>query len=116
VRAWSGWSYSFDPRKPPGQRLISVRHHGENIVLDRTYRVVVRAASCPVCLRTGRLLTRTRAQITEYMRGGGDGFDSLKRGTAIKTSDLKISEVLARYLIAKKEIAPVLEDRVVYIH
>jgi 2',3'-cyclic-nucleotide 2'-phosphodiesterase (5'-nucleotidase family) len=89
-----GWSYSFDPRKPPGQRLISVRHHGEDIVLDRTYRVV----------------------ITEYMRGGGDGFDSLKRGTAIKTSDLKISEVLARYLMVKKEIAPVLEGRVVYIH
>lgn len=56
------------------------------------------------------------SQITEYMRGGGDGFESLKRGTVLKTSDLKISEILTRYIIGKKEIAPVLEGRVVYIH
>jgi 2',3'-cyclic-nucleotide 2'-phosphodiesterase (5'-nucleotidase family) len=89
-----GWTYSFDPRKPPGQRIISVQHNGEDLALDRSYRVV----------------------ITEYMRGGGDGFESLKRGTVLKTSDLKISEILTRYIIDKKEIAPVLEGRVVYIH
>lgn len=78
-----GWSYRFDPKQPPGQRIISVQHNGQEM-------------------------------ITEYMRGGGDGFDSLRRGTATKThfDSLKISEVIARYIADKKEIAPVLEGRV----
>lgn len=52
------------------------------------------------------------------MRGGGDGFESLKRGFTIKThlDSLKISEIITRYIMAKKEIAPVLEGRVTYVH
>jgi len=87
-----GWSYSFNPRKPPGQRIVSVQHHGEDLSLERTYRVVV----------------------TEYMKSGGDGFESLTRGKTIKTSDLKISEIVTRSLMAKKEIAPRIEGRVRY--
>lgn len=61
-----------------------------------------------------RSLSCVSTQVTEYMKSGGDGFESLTRGKTIKTSDLKISEIVTRSLMAKKEIAPRIEGRVRY--
>ena len=57
----SGMSYAYDPKRPPGSRIVEVEVGGDPLDVGRTYRVAT----------------------NEYMFGGGDGYAALARGEVL---------------------------------
>ena len=57
----SGMSYAYDPKRPPGSRIVEVEVGGDPLDVGRTYRVAA----------------------NDYMFRGGDGYEALARGEVV---------------------------------
>jgi len=85
-----GLSYTFDPSKPVGSRIISVEVGGVPIDKTATYRVAT----------------------NDFMFGGGDGYDMLAQGTNVYQTGLLLSDALAEYIQAHSPVNPTVEGRI----
>jgi 5'-nucleotidase / UDP-sugar diphosphatase len=89
----SGLQMTFDPRRPVGDRVVSVTINGKPLSLDRTYSLAV----------------------NEFMAAGGDGYGMLVK--APRLIGLQISELLVNHVVAyisiSGGIAGLQESRVV---
>ncbi len=88
----SGFSFTFDPIKPAGKRVVSVDVGGQLLDESRTYRLATNS----------------------YLLKGGNGYTSLARGkTLIAPADAKtIAETVSAYIRTKKTIAPKVDGRI----
>ncbi len=73
----AGFSYTLDLSRPPGERVVEMRLHGELLRAHRTYRVTVNA----------------------FLAEGGDGFSPLKTGLHRVTGGID-ADALVDYLKA----------------
>lgn len=85
-----GFSYTWDARRPAGQRIVadSMRLDGRVIDADAQYRVTV----------------------NDFLAGGGDSFRVLREARDAHTSMLDI-EALVRYLESESALQPLHADR-----
>jgi 5'-nucleotidase len=90
-----GFSYSWDSKSPPGQRVVadSIRLDRERIAPDRNYRVTV----------------------NDFLAAGGDGFTVLRAGTARIGGTLDV-EALTEYLRIESAVKPLAPDRVARVY
>ncbi len=89
----SGMSFAFDPTKPSGSRVSDVKVGGQPLDPNRVYKIAT----------------------NDYMAGGGDGYEVLKKGTLLvdpSAAKLMASQVMD-YIAAKGTISPALEGRIV---
>ena len=87
-------SFTYDPRRPVGQRILDVKVGGEPLRPDATYRVAV----------------------NDYMAGGGDGYAMLtgaKRIVDASGGTLMTSAVMGYVASLGGKIAPAVEGRIV---
>jgi len=88
----SGLAFTYDPAKPPGQRVTSVTIAGAPLDPAKTYKLAT----------------------NDYMLGGGDGYTALKDAKVIlnaRDAKLLANDVMV-YVRDKGEIAPKLEGRI----
>lgn len=91
----SGLEMTFDPRRPAGDRVVTVTIDGKLLSLDRTYSLAV----------------------NEFMAAGGDGYGMLVKAPrliGLQTSELLVNHVVA-YISATGGIAGRPESRVVAV-
>lgn len=86
----AGMKYSFDPEKPVGEKVTKVLVGGKNIDLKKKYVLVT----------------------NDFMAVGGDGY-TMFGGKKILAQGALFSDILADYLIAKGEVNPKVEGRIV---
>jgi 5'-nucleotidase len=86
-----GFSYTWDDRKPFGERVIadSMSLNGERIDPAKSYRITV----------------------NNYLSAGGDGFTAIKEGTA-QQFGIYDSDALYAYFQANSPISPAAGDRI----
>jgi 2',3'-cyclic-nucleotide 2'-phosphodiesterase (5'-nucleotidase family) len=85
-------TYSFDPAKPPGSRILSVQVGGRPLEKERRYKVAT----------------------NEYIYGGGDGYAALARGKALigASGGPLLTSMVIDYIARQGQIAPRLEARI----
>lgn len=88
----SGLTYSFDPSKPAGSRIVEVKINGEVLEAEKVYSVAT----------------------NDFIAAGGDGYVWLKEGKLLINTGEYLSQVVADYIRAGKTIADV-EDRIVVV-
>jgi 2',3'-cyclic-nucleotide 2'-phosphodiesterase (5'-nucleotidase family) len=88
----SGMTYSFDPAKPPGSRILSVQVGGRPLEKERAYKVAT----------------------NEYIYGGGDGYAALARGKPLigASGGPLLTSMVIDYIARQGQIAPRLEARI----
>jgi len=79
-----GFSYSYDPTAPQGERVIEATLHGEAIDPARTYSVAM----------------------SSFLFDGGDGFDAFTNVTGYRDVGYKDVTALADYLEANPAVEP----------
>lgn len=82
----SGMTYTFDAKKPSGERLVSVFVGNEEIQDDKVYTVAT----------------------NDYLYQGGDGYDVIKNSKLIYNSGMLIKDVFTEYV----EKHPIIEFKV----
>ncbi|MGG0753043.1 bifunctional metallophosphatase/5'-nucleotidase [Brevibacillus laterosporus] len=87
----SGMSFSYNPTKPAGQRLVEVKVAGKPIDLKKTYRIAT----------------------NDFIATGGDGYSTLKK-PAFDTG-LTLYSIMEDAFKERKVIAPKVEGRVVEV-
>lgn len=88
----SGMSVTYDPKRPPLQRVIEVTVNGTPLDPARSYRVAT----------------------IDFLLGGGDGYASLARGRKLVDASggqLMASQVIS-YLVARRTVSPLVEGRI----
>jgi 5'-nucleotidase len=85
----SGLTYTFDPSKPVGQRIVSVTINGEPIDKTETYTMVT----------------------NDFLAAGGDGYTMFTNKPFIGEGGL-LSDVLAEYISSTEMIGPRVEGRI----
>ncbi|MFD0692979.1 bifunctional metallophosphatase/5'-nucleotidase [Paenibacillus sp. GCM10027628] len=88
----SGMSFSYNPTKPSGQRVIDVKVGGKALEPDKTYRLAT----------------------NDFVAAGGDGYDMFKDKKALNTG-ITLYELVEEALIARKTINPTTEGRIVEV-
>ncbi|MBT5374701.1 MAG: bifunctional metallophosphatase/5'-nucleotidase [Rhodospirillaceae bacterium] len=88
----SGFSFTFDPKKPAGKRVVSVEVGGKPLDESRTYRLATNS----------------------YLLKGGNGYTSLAKGKIIIDAEegKTIADTVSAYITAKKTIAPKVDGRI----
>ena len=87
----AGMSYGFDPQKPAGSRVHSVKIGGQPIDPEKTYGVVS----------------------NNYMRGGGDGYSVFaKNGIDAYDYGPNLEDAVAEYIAAAGSYSPYLDGRI----
>jgi 2',3'-cyclic-nucleotide 2'-phosphodiesterase (5'-nucleotidase family) len=88
----SGMSYAYDPKRPPGSRVVEVAIGGEPLHTGRTYAVAA----------------------NDYMYRGGDGYEALGRGAALidPSAATLLASMVMDYIKQRGEIAPAVEGRI----
>jgi 5'-nucleotidase / UDP-sugar diphosphatase len=88
----SGMTFTFDPAKPPGSRIVAVEVGGRPLEKERMYRVAT----------------------NEYICGGGDGYSALSRGRPLidASGATLLSSMVIDYIARQGQIAPRLEGRI----
>lgn len=89
----SGLRFAYDPSQPAGSRIVWVEVNGQPLDLHATYRLAA----------------------TDYLLGGGDGYDVL-RGTRVligPTSGRLLTEVVAAHIERHSPVNGQLESRIV---
>src|SRR6185295_2896760 len=86
-----GLTYSWDPQRPPGQRVV-----GETLLLNG--RPIDPNASY-------------RVTINSFLAGGGDNFTLFKQGREVRTGMMDV-DALERYVQAAGNVAPGPLDRI----
>jgi 2',3'-cyclic-nucleotide 2'-phosphodiesterase (5'-nucleotidase family) len=89
----SGLSFTFDARRPRGQRVVQVSVGGKPLDPAATYRLAT----------------------NEYMMAGGDGYGSLKKGRPIidASGGPLMANVVMDYIAARGAVSPAVEGRIV---
>lgn len=91
----AGLRFSWDPTKPPGERIVSVGVLGESgyepIDPEGTYHVVT----------------------NNFLASGGDGYDAFREAAAVVNLGFVDYEVLAEYLKAHSPVSPKVEGRII---
>ncbi|MCB1884995.1 MAG: 5'-nucleotidase C-terminal domain-containing protein [Geminicoccaceae bacterium] len=90
----SGMSYSYDPKKPAGQRIVEVRVGGQPLDPTRAYKVAT----------------------NDYIQGGGDGYTALTAGKPLidASGGTLMATTVMNYATAQGgKIAPAVEGRIV---
>jgi 3',5'-cyclic AMP phosphodiesterase CpdA len=78
----SGMSFTFNPARPPGRRLIEITIRGEPLRPDKTYTVAT----------------------NDFLSGGGYGYTMLReRAKRVHRTNIFIHDVLVTYIIRKVE-------------
>jgi 5'-nucleotidase len=85
----SGLTYTFDPSKPVGQRIVSVTINGEPIDKTETYTMVT----------------------NDFLAAGGDGYTMFTNKPFVGEGGL-LSDVLAEYISSTEMIGPRVEGRI----
>lgn len=88
----AGMRFTFDPKKPVGERVSDVKIGDANLDLDKNYKVAT----------------------DDYKLGGGDGYSSLKNGKVLisPAGGPIMANVVIDYLVKKGKIAPALDGRI----
>ncbi len=89
----SGASFRFDPRRPPGQRVVEVRVNGEPLDPQRLYRVAT----------------------NDFLLNGGDGYVSLARGKVLidpAAGGLLASTVMGHVTASGGNVTAAVEGRI----
>lgn len=86
----AGMTYTFDPSKPAGERVVKVMIGGEELDEDEKYELVT----------------------NDFVAIGGDGY-TMFDGKKIVAEGALLSDVLINYLKEEGEVAPALEGRIV---
>ncbi|WP_255298533.1 bifunctional metallophosphatase/5'-nucleotidase [Brevibacillus dissolubilis] len=87
----SGLSFSYDPKKPAGERLIELKVAGQPIDPAKTYKVAT----------------------NDFIAAGGDGYTTLKK-PAFNTG-ITLYSMMEEALLARKTINPKVEGRIVEV-
>lgn len=85
----SGLTFKYDDTAKAGERVFDVMVAGKPIDLEKTYKVAT----------------------NDFIAGGGDQYDVFKGKTETGQYEL-LSETLAKYITAKKEVNPQVEGRI----
>ncbi|MBI5878395.1 MAG: 5'-nucleotidase C-terminal domain-containing protein [Chloroflexi bacterium] len=91
----AGLRFAFSLTRPAGQRVTAVEIGSAAAgfkPLDpaATYRIVT----------------------NDFMAGGGDGYEMLKNGTAVRGGDVPVDSVVAEYIRARGTVSPRVEGRI----
>ncbi|KIL99257.1 5'-nucleotidase [Paramagnetospirillum magnetotacticum MS-1] len=88
----SGISLTYDSTKPPGKRIILAQIGGKALEPKRLYRLAT----------------------TDYLAGGGDGYQPLKDGKVLVNAEAAplLVNVVSDYVAAQGTVAPKVEGRV----
>jgi 5'-nucleotidase/UDP-sugar diphosphatase len=91
----SGMSFTYDPAKPPGSRIVEAEIGGRPVEASRVYKLAT----------------------NEYVYGGGDGYAALSRGRpVIDPSAAKLlASMVMDYIAQRGEVAPETEGRITRI-
>ncbi|TAN58765.1 MAG: bifunctional metallophosphatase/5'-nucleotidase, partial [Magnetospirillum sp.] len=91
----SGLSVTYDSTKPVGRRIVAASVAGKPLEPKRTYRLAT----------------------TDYLGGGGDGYEALKAATVVvdASGGPLLANVVADYLAARQTVSPRVEGRVVAV-
>lgn len=91
----SGLSLTYDPARPAGKRIVQARIGGKPLDPKRPYRVAT----------------------TDYLAGGGDGYQALRNSKVLVNAEAAplLVNVVSDYVVAKGNVAPKVEGRVVAV-
>lgn len=84
-----GMTFKYDVNQPAGERVFDVKVGEEALDLEKTYKLVT----------------------NDFMAVGGDGYEMFKKGEKVSEFPL-LSEVLAKFIEAKKTVKPEIEGRI----
>ena len=89
----SGMTFSFDPKRPKGSRVLQVQVGGKPLDPAAIYRLAT----------------------NEYMMAGGDGYASLTKGKPVidASGGPLMATVVMDYIAAKGTVSPAVEGRIV---
>jgi 2',3'-cyclic-nucleotide 2'-phosphodiesterase (5'-nucleotidase family) len=91
----SGFSFTFDPSKPVGSRVISITKDGKPLDMNATFRLCT----------------------ADFTASGGDGYSMLKGITAVPAPGLAwMRDGLVAYITAHPEINPTVEGRITVVN
>lgn len=88
----SGMSFTYNPAKPAGERVVDVQVGGEPLDPNRIYKVAT----------------------NDFIAAGGDGYESLKKDDFFNTG-LTLYSVVEEALIQQKVVNPQVEGRIVEV-
>jgi 2',3'-cyclic-nucleotide 2'-phosphodiesterase (5'-nucleotidase family) len=88
----SGMSFTYDPARPPGSRIVEVDIGGRPLEPERFYKLAT----------------------NEYVYGGGDGYAVLSRATPLidPSGAILLTTMVIDHIARQREIAPRLEGRI----
>jgi len=89
----SGFSFTFDPSKPVGSRVVSITRDGKPMDMDATYKLCVQ----------------------DYTALGGDGYAMLTGEKIVYKSSEWNRDGLVNYIKANPEINPTVEGRITVV-
>ncbi|RIE17406.1 bifunctional metallophosphatase/5'-nucleotidase, partial [Candidatus Cryosericum septentrionale] len=89
----SGFSFTFDPSKPVGSRVVSITKDGKSMDMDATYKLCVQ----------------------DYTALGGDGYAMLVGSKVVYKSSEWMRDGLVAYITAHPEINPTVEGRITIV-
>lgn len=87
----SGMSFTYNPTKPAGQRVIEVKVGGQPLDLEKTYKVAT----------------------IDFLAAGGDGYESFKK--PFFNTGLSMYSVVEEALIKRQVVNPKVEGRIVEV-
>ena len=88
----SGMSFTYDPSRPPGSRIVEAEIDGRPVEASRVYKVAT----------------------NDYVYGGGDGYEAFSRGRALidPSGGTLLASMVMDYIAKQGEIAPETEGRI----
>lgn len=86
----SGFSFTFDPSKPKGSRVVSISREGKSLDMEKTYKLCT----------------------ADFTAAGGDGYAMLKGAKVVYMSGEWMRDGLVAYIKANPEINPTVEGRI----
>lgn len=89
----SGFSFTFDPSKATGSRIVSITKNGKPMDMDATYKLCT----------------------ADFTAAGGDGYAMLKGAKVVYTSGEWMRDGLVAYVKANPEINPTVEGRITVV-
>lgn len=89
----SGFSFTFDPSKPKGSRVVSMTKDGKPMDMDATYKLCVQ----------------------DYTALGGDGYVMLKGAAVLSKTSVWNRDGLVNYIMAHPEVSAAVEARITVV-
>jgi len=89
----SGFSFTFDPSKPVGSRVVSITKDGKPMDMDATYKLCT----------------------ADFTASGGDGYSMLKDAKVVYKSGEWMRDGLIAFVRVHPEINPSVEGRITVV-